>query len=100
MKTKLPIGNLTEEPLIDILDSLVGHPVYEAINSGHPERMGLAHGWDLDTYFAKSETTTPKKQPYRNLCIGCDTFHEQVLAPVLKGIRDDRRRKRVAVAAE
>jgi sulfatase maturation enzyme AslB (radical SAM superfamily) len=100
MKTKLPIGNLTEEPLIDILDSLVGHPVYEAINSGHPERMGLAHGWDLEKYYAKSETVTPKQQPYRNLCIGCDKFHEEVLAPVIKGIREERRRKRIAIAAE
>lgn len=100
MKTKLPIGNLTEEPLADILDSLAGHPVYEAINSGHPERMGLAHGWDLGTYYAKSETVTPKKQPYRNLCIGCDKFHEEVLAPVIAGIRDQRRRKRVTIAAE
>jgi hypothetical protein len=100
MKTKLPIGNLTEEPLVDILDSLIGHPVYEALNAGHPERMGLAHGWDLDAFYAKSETFTPKQQPYRNLCIGCDRFHEEVLGPVIAGLRESRRRKRLPVAAE
>lgn len=100
MKTKLPIGNLTEEPLIGILESLVGHPVFEAINAGHPERMGLGLGWSLDTYLAKCETTTPKGQPYRNLCIGCDKFHEEKLGPVIAALREARRRKRALVAAE
>ncbi|KAB2849331.1 MAG: radical SAM/SPASM domain-containing protein [Hyphomicrobiaceae bacterium] len=100
MKTKLPIGNLTEEPLIDILDSLVGNTVYEAINAGHPERMGLAHGWSLEDYYRRCETVTPKGKPYRNLCIGCDRFHEEVLAPVIAEIRAARRRQRELVAAE
>ena len=42
LKTARPLGNLTEEPLLDILDSLAGHPVFEAINAGKPERMGLS----------------------------------------------------------
>jgi hypothetical protein len=42
MKTKVALGSLLEEPLLDILDSLVGHPAFEAINMGHPERMGLS----------------------------------------------------------
>jgi Iron-sulfur cluster-binding domain len=100
MKTKLAIGNLTEEPLIEILDSLVGHPVYEAINMGHPERMGLAYGWDLDRFLSHCEITTPKGRHYRNLCIGCDRFHEQILAPIIARIRDERRAKRRAIAAE
>ena len=100
MKTRLPIGNLTEERLIDILDSLVGHPVFEAINAGHPERMGVAHGWNLDKYLAECETVTPKGKPYRNLCIGCDRFHEQKLGPVIAEMREARRRQRALVAAE
>src|SRR6476620_842064 len=59
VKTKLPSGNLLEEPLIEILDSLAGEPAYEAINAGHPERMGIAHGWSMATFFAKSRTLTP-----------------------------------------
>ena len=92
LKTKAPIGNVTEEKLTDILDSLVGHPAFEAINMGHPERMGLSHGWDTDTFYEKSKTKDPKGNAYRNLCIGCDKFHEEVLAPVIEEIRQERLR--------
>jgi hypothetical protein len=91
VKTKLPIGNLVDESLIDILDSLAGIPAYEAIAMGHPERMGLAHGWDEAQFVAQSATTTPDGTPYRNLCIGCDRFHEQFLGPVLEAARARRR---------
>jgi len=100
MKTRRPIGNLTEEPLTEILDSLAGHPVFEAIAMGHPERMGLSHGWDVPTFLAKSETVTVSGRPYRNLCIGCDRFHDEVLGPVIDDLRDKRRARRMSVAAE
>lgn len=87
VKTARPLGNLTEEPLIEILDSLVGVPAYEAITMGHPERMGLAHGWSEEAFNAASRTTLPDGRPYQNLCIGCDRFHEQVLGPVLAEAR-------------
>jgi len=87
VKTKLPIGSLLDENLIDILDSLIGVPAYEAITLGHPERMGLAHGWSEETFIARSRTTTPDGAPFQNLCIGCDRFHEQVLGPVLAAAR-------------
>ena len=87
VKTKLPIGSLLEDNLIDILDSLAGVPAYEAITMGHPERMGLAHGWSEATFIARSRTTTPDGTPYQNLCIGCDRFHEEVLGPVLEAAR-------------
>jgi hypothetical protein len=90
IKTKVPIGNLAEEPLIGILDSLVGVPAFEAIAMGHPERMGLAHGWDVATFIERSRTRTPTGRDYRNLCVGCDRFHEEVLAPVIAGLRRDR----------
>jgi hypothetical protein len=96
LKTKLPLGNLTEEPLIGILDSLVGDPVYEAINAGKPERMGLAHGWTEATFIEKSRTTDPKGRPYANLCIGCDRFHEEVLGARIEAARA---RRRAAVMA-
>lgn len=94
MKTKLPIGNLTEEPLIDILDSLIGEPVYEALSMGHPERMGIGHGWEVERFLAACETHTAGGRTYRNMCIGCDRFHEAVLGPVIAGIRDRRRLQR------
>jgi hypothetical protein len=94
IKTKLPIGNLVEEGLIEILDSLRGDPVYEALNAGQPQRMGLADGWDESRFVEKSRTVTPQGHPYQNLCIGCDRFHEEVLAPRLAAARERRRRER------
>jgi hypothetical protein len=90
IKTKLPLGNLTEEPLLGILDSLVGDPVYEAINAGKPERMGLSAGWSEADFLAKSRTTDPAGRPYANLCIGCDRFHEEVLGPRIEAARQRR----------
>lgn len=91
VKTRFPIGNLLEDHLIDILDSLAGDPVYEAISMGHPERMGIQAGWSVDTFIEKSATTMPSGRTYRNLCIGCDRFHEEVLAPRLAAARARRR---------
>ncbi|MCZ6846009.1 MAG: SPASM domain-containing protein [Alphaproteobacteria bacterium] len=96
IKTKAPLGNLTEERLTDILDSLAGHPVFEAINAGRPERMGLTYGWDVERFLAESSTETPSGKPYRNLCIGCDRFHEKVLGPVIEELRAQRLARRAA----
>lgn len=96
LKTKLPIGNLTEEGLIEILDSLAGDPVYEALNAGQPQRMGLSDGWSIETFLEKSRTTDPKGKPYANLCIGCDRFHEEVLKPRIEAAAARRRKLRVA----
>ncbi|MBV6434710.1 MAG: hypothetical protein IANPNBLG_04986 [Bryobacteraceae bacterium] len=79
LKTKKPVGNLLERPLEDILRSLEGNPVYEAISMGHPERMGIRHGWTVETFLEKSKAVLPSGGVYRNLCIGCDRFHEEVL---------------------
>jgi hypothetical protein len=91
IKTKLPIGSVVEERLIDILDSLAGDPVYEAINAGTPERMGLTVGWSVEQFHEKSLTTLPDGKPYANLCIGCDRFHEEVLKPAIDAARLRRR---------
>ena len=99
IKTKLPLGNLLEDNLIEILDSLKGEPAFEAINAGEPQRMGLAYGWSEEKFIAKSKTLTPQGQPYENLCIGCDAFHQEVLGPVIERARQ-RRRAKHAVAAE
>ncbi len=79
IKTRLPIGSLLAEPLEQILDRLVGHPAYEAISMGHPERMGIAYGWSVEKFLDKSKKVLPSGRVYQNLCIGCDRFHEEVL---------------------
>jgi MoaA/NifB/PqqE/SkfB family radical SAM enzyme len=91
-KTRLPYGNVTEEPLIQILESLVGRPEFEAIAMGHPERMGIVHGVDLEGFMELSRTTNARGEAYVNRCIGCDRFHEEYLAPVLEQLRRNRRR--------
>lgn len=94
LKTKLPIGNLTEEPLAEILADLAGQPVYQAISRGQPLMMGLQHGWDQARFLAESHSKQPDGSDYANLCIGCDKFHEQVLGPVVRALRDRRRAQR------
>lgn len=87
-KTRAPIGNLLDEPLLAILDRLRGNPVWEAINAGQPQRMGLTHGWSEEKFLEASTTRDPAGRTYRNLCIGCDRFHEEVLLrPELVRIR-------------
>ena len=98
VKTALPLGNLVEEPLIEILDSLAGIPAFEAIDAGQPQRMGVAHGWDEARFAAASRTTLPDGQAYENPCIGCDRFHREHLGPVIADARARRIAARVAHA--
>jgi hypothetical protein len=79
IKTKAPVGNPLERKLEKILDSLAGNPIYEAISMGHPERMGIAHRWTVEKFLERSRTELPSGRVYRNLCLGCDAFHEEVL---------------------
>jgi hypothetical protein len=79
IKTKKAVGSLLDEPLHSLLDRLTGDPVYEAISMGHPERMGIKSGWSVEKFLERSRATLPSGKTYRNLCIGCDAFHEEVL---------------------
>ncbi len=90
LKTKAPYGNLTEEKLTDILDDLSGHPIFEAINTGDPARMGISEGWSMERFLDASHTETPQGKPYANLCIGCDKFHTDTLKPILEQRRKTR----------
>lgn len=83
IKTKAPVGNLLNEQLETILERLQGNPVYEAISMGHPERMGITRGWSVEKFHEKSRVTLPSGRIYQNLCVGCDRFHDEVLAPAL-----------------
>ena len=100
IKTKLPVGSLLEDNLIEILDSLTGVPAYEAITMGHPERMGIAYGFGEQDFIAQSRTRRPDGAAYENLCIGCDRFHAQVLGPVLEEARQRRRAAKGLAAAD
>jgi len=75
IKTRLPLGNLLEQPLEEILAGKRGNPIYEAISAGDPSRMGLEHGWSVERFLEKSRVGD-----YQNLCIGCDAFHDEVLS--------------------
>jgi hypothetical protein len=97
LKTKYPLGNLTEEKLIDILDSLTDHPAFAAINLGAPDRMGLAHGWSVERFLERSRSLTPQGEVFGNLCLGCDAFHEEVLGPVIADLRARRLAGRAAL---
>lgn len=61
--------------------------------------MGITHGWDVTRFYDESLTLTPAGRSYRNLCIGCDRFHEAVLGPVLNELREQRQRRRARAAA-
>jgi hypothetical protein len=82
LKTKVPVGNLLEEPLDAMLARLRGNPVYEAINAGEPDRMGVQHGWTPEKFREKSRILLPDGRVYENLCVGCDRFHEEVLVNI------------------
>lgn len=90
LKTREPLGNLTEERHVDILSSYKGHPVFEALNRGEPLRMGEHFGWDEARMLLEAQTTDPTGRPYANACIACDKFHDAVLKPVIREIRRNR----------
>lgn len=79
LKTRIPLGYATEEDVEAILERHQGNPVYEAISMGHPERMGIRHGWSVERFLEASTMTLPSGKIYRNLCVGCDRFHDEVL---------------------
>jgi hypothetical protein len=90
LKTKAPIGNLTEEKLIDILDSLRGHPAFEAINRGDPEAMGEYAGWTRATFQARATQTDPTGRTMANVCLGCDAFFKEHLSAEITRLRAQR----------
>ncbi len=91
LKTKAPLGNLTEEKLLDILDSFRGHPAFEAINAGDPEAMGLSLGWSREDFRVASLQTDGKGREVANVCLGCDAFFVAKLNQEIADIRAARR---------
>jgi len=90
LKTRAPLGRLTEETLIDILESVAALPAMRAIDAGDPEAMGLTAGWDRATFRAKSVATDGSGRAVANMCLGCDRFFEETLGAQLRALRDRR----------
>lgn len=90
LKTAAPLGNITQEPLIDMLASLAAVPALQAINKGDPAIMGETYGWSRDDFIARSTATMPTGKTCSNLCIGCDAFFREEIAPVLERLANER----------
>jgi len=87
LKTRAPLGSLAEERLVDILDSVATLPALQAIHRGDPEAMGLAAGWDRETFRAKSVAVDGRGREVANECLGCDRFFEEHLGAELRALR-------------
>lgn len=96
LKTKSALGNLTEEPFDDILDSLRGIDFFESLNRGDPEGMAVHANISREAFRELSSTLTPKGTKYANPCIGCDKLFEAKVGDLLRDLRDQRRARRIA----
>ncbi|MGV8996612.1 MAG: SPASM domain-containing protein [Parvibaculaceae bacterium] len=90
LKTKVPLGNLTEEPLVQILESLRGVNFFESLNRGDPEGMATHAGKTREEFRALSTTKMPDGRDYSNGCIGCDKLFEEQVGDRLREIRAQR----------
>ena len=90
MKTKAPLGNLTEETLSEIFESVAKLDAIQALNRGQPEQMGQSAGWDEKTFRLKSAKADGKGRIVENKCLGCDTYFEEVLGAQLRELREKR----------
>ena len=90
LKTKAPIGNLTEETLSEIFESVATLPAIQALNRGAPEEMGAEQGWDAATFRKKSAKEDGKGRMVENMCLGCDAFFEEHLGKQLRALRERR----------
>lgn len=94
LKTRAPLGNLTEERLEDILASVAALPAIRALNEGDPDGMGLADGWSRETFRARSSAVDGKGRTIENRCLGCDRFFEERLGAQLAALRTARLARR------
>ena len=95
LKTKTPLGNLTEEKLEDILESVAQLPAIQALNDGDPERMGETSGWSRETFRENSAAIDGAGNNVSNMCLGCDRYFEHALSADLAKLRRERRKARV-----
>ena len=95
LKTKAPIGNLTEETLQEMFDSVATLPAIQALNRGAPEEMGAENGWDAATFRKKSAQADGKGRIVENMCLGCDAYFDEHLGAELRALQEARRAKRL-----
>ncbi len=98
LKTRTPIGNLKEETLADMYDSVAQLPAIQAINDGVPERMGLSEGWNEDKFRQMSAVEDGKGRIVENRCLGCDAYFDAVLTKQLRALREERLAARKVLA--
>ena len=85
LKTRRALGNLVEEPLLDILQSLVDD------RSSRPSTQYPAAGDGRTAWSQRVRSSRPLphpdagRLPYQNLCIGCDRLFEDQLGHDLPG---------------
>ncbi len=87
LKTKAPLGNLTEERLEDIFASVATLPAIRALNEGDPEGMALEDGWSRETFRIWSAAIDGKGRRVENMCLGCDRYFEEKLGADLAALR-------------
>ena len=61
------LGDVAQEPLLDILDRHRGDPMWEALNRGDPAAMGAATG--IDPEYARKRI-----RELGNVCLWCDEY--------------------------
>jgi hypothetical protein len=87
LKTRAPLGNLTEERLEDVLASVATLPALQAIDRGEPEAMGAHDGWSQETFRARSAIRDGAGRLIENRCIGCDQYFVERLGAQLEALR-------------
>ena len=90
LKTAAPLGDLTQEKLVDMLNAIKDLPALQAINRGDPSAMGESHGMSRDAFIANSSAQMPNGKICENMCIGCDHFFTNVMSPILEKAQQDR----------
>jgi hypothetical protein len=65
--TVRPIGDLRRQTLESILDRCRENPIYQALNRGRPEEMGIAMGISV-------ERAIERTRELGNCCLWCDEF--------------------------
>jgi len=90
LKTRVPLGSLAEERLVDILESVSQLPAIQALDRGDPEAMGLESGWDRETFRRRSHVEDGQGRIVANPCLGCDAFFEETLGAELRALRQRR----------
>ena len=97
IKAKMPLGNVTREALIPMLDDLANEPALQALNQGDPAQMGVTEGCTRAQFLAASVTKKPDGSDYANLCIGCDAYFEAKLGTVLRARAIERTRRHAVI---